>query len=463
MATDIAEHGLREKLGLYQQEHILTCLDLLPAAEQRALLEDVRAIDFEQLAALYQTYLKSLSRDAGEKVFDTAEILAPPFNKNLHGLGEDYLREGKVGIFLVAGGQGTRLGFKGPKGCFPLSPVKRKTLFQLFAESIRALEARYGRRLCWYIMTSRENDARTRSFFRDNQYFGLSPDQVRFLVQAEIPSLDRAGKLLLGRDRLIFKNPDGHGGALTAMNASGALQDMREKGIEELFYFQVDNPLARIADPQFIGAHVENRADMSTKVVAKIDPAERVGIIGKVNGRLGCIEYSELTPAQTAERTADGSLRFSSANTAIHMLKRGFIEKLTQDRGFALPHHIAVKDIECLNVRDSVLMPAAEKGIKFELFVFDALAFAQNPVTMLVNREEEFSPVKNFDGVDSPQTAQQAMIQLFTRWLKNSAKAVPCPDNLVLEISPLYALDEAEFREKFTPPPALSSPLYLGP
>ena len=225
-------------------------------------------------------------------------------------LGEDYLREGKVGIFLVAGGQGTRLGFKGPKGCFPLSPVKRKTLFQLFAESIRALEARYGRRLCWYIMTSRENDARTRSFFRDNQYFGLSPEHVRFLVQAEIPSLDRAGKLLMGRDRLVFKNPDGHGGALTAMNASGALQDMQEKGIEELFYFQVDNPLARIADPLFIGAHVEHRAEMSTKVVAKTDPAERVGIIGKINGRMGCIEYSELTTAETAEKKADGTTAF---------------------------------------------------------------------------------------------------------------------------------------------------------
>jgi UDP-N-acetylglucosamine/UDP-N-acetylgalactosamine diphosphorylase len=463
MATDNAEHGLREKLRLYQQEHILACLDLMPAAEQRALLEDVRGIDFEKLAALYQSYLKSLSRDAGEKVFDTAEILAPPFNKTLYCLGEDYLREGKVGIFLVAGGQGTRLGFKGPKGCFPVSPVKRKTLFQLFAESIRALAVRYGRRLCWYIMTSRENDARTRNFFKDNQYFGLSPDHVRFLVQAEIPSLDRAGKLLMGRDRLVFKNPDGHGGALTAMNASGALQDMQEKGIEELFYFQVDNPLARIADPLFIGAHVEHRAEMSTKVVEKNDPAERVGIIGKINGRMGCIEYSELTPAETAEKKADGTLRFNSANTAIHMLKRSYIEKLTRDQGFALPYHIAVKDIDCLAAQGGALVPVTGTGIKFEMFIFDALAFAQNPVTMLVRREEEFSPVKNSDGGDSPQTAQQAMIRLFTRWLKSSAKAPPCPDSLVLEVSPLYALDEAEFLEKFTPPPSLSSPLYLGP
>jgi UDP-N-acetylglucosamine/UDP-N-acetylgalactosamine diphosphorylase len=463
MATAIAEHGLKEKLASYKQDHILQCLDLMPAAEQKALIQDLSEINFAQLEARYQTYLRSLSTGSGEKVFDTAEILAPPFSKSFFSLGEDYLREGKVGIFLVAGGQGTRLGFKGPKGCFPLSPVKSKSLFQLFSESIRALERRYGRRLCWYIMTSRENDAQTRSFFSDNQYFGLAPDHVSFLVQAELPSLDREGKLLLGRNRLVAKNPDGHGGALTAMNASGALQDMQEKGIEELFYFQVDNPLARIADPVFIGAHVEHKAEMSTKVVEKTDPLERVGIIGKINGSMGCIEYSELTPVETAERTADGTLRFASANTAIHMLKRSFIEKLTQGQGSALPCHIAVKDIECLAVQGGTLMPMTGKGIKFEMFIFDALGFAKRSVTMQVKREEEFSPVKNFDGVDSPKTAKRAMIQLFTQWLKNSGKAPLCPDDLVIEVSPLYALDEAEFRKNFTPPASFSSPLYLGP
>lgn len=463
MATDTSEHGLKEKLGAYKQEHILACLDLLPEAGRKALLEDLAEINFEQFAALYRTYQKSLSEGPGKKVFDTAEILSPPFNKTFFSLGEDYLREGKLGIFLVAGGQGTRLGFKGPKGCFPLSPVKKKSLFQLFSESIRALERRYGRRLSWYIMTSRENDRQTRSFFLDNRYFGLSPDHVTFLVQAEIPSLDREGRLLLARSGLVFKNPDGHGGALTAMNASGALQDMLEKGIEELFYFQVDNPLARIADPLFIGAHVERPAEMSTKVVEKTDPAERVGIIGKINGRMGCIEYSELTPAETAEKKADGTLRFASANTAIHMLKRSFVEKLTRDQGFALPYHIAGKDIDCLAAQSGKLVPVTCKGIKFEMFIFDALAFAQNPVTMQVKREEEFSPVKNSDGVDSPQTAQQAMIRLYTQWLKNSGKVPQSPDGLIIEVSPLYALDEAEFRKNFTSPPSLSSPLYLGP
>jgi UDP-N-acetylglucosamine/UDP-N-acetylgalactosamine diphosphorylase len=178
---------------------------------------------------------------------------------------------------------------------------------------------------------------------------------------------------------------------------------------------------------------------------------------------MGCIEYSELTTAETAEKKADGTLRFKSANTAIHMLKRSYIEKLTRDQGFALPYHIAVKDIDCLAAQGNALVPATGTGIKFEMFIFDALAYAQNPVTMLVRREEEFSPVKNSDGVDSPQTAQQAMIRLFSQWLKNSGKTRQSPDGLVIEVSPLYALDEAEFREKFTPPPSLSSPLYLGP
>ncbi len=376
------EQELLDTLCSYNQHHLLAFLDVLPPAQRRVLLDDLREINLTQLMTRYQAYCRTAASPTEKKVFDTADLLTPPFDPHLVTLGEDYLRAGKVGIFLVAGGQGSRLGFKGPKGCYPITPVRNKSLFQLFAESIAARGRRYGVPLRWYIMTSRDNDAETRRFFQQQGFFGLNREDIMFLVQGEIPSLDLDGRLMISREARIFKNPDGHGGSLRALKESGALQDMRERGIAEVFYFQVDNPLAKIADPLFIGAHVEHQAEMSTKVVQKTDPEEKVGIIGKINGKIGCIEYSELTPAEIRERREDGSLRFSSANIAIHMIKRTFIEKLTQDEGFSLPYHAAIKDIECLAVRDGQLVPETRKGLKFEMFVFDALGFTTRSITV---------------------------------------------------------------------------------
>jgi UDP-N-acetylglucosamine/UDP-N-acetylgalactosamine diphosphorylase len=459
-------HDIASQLKNNGQEHILTYLERLNAGERQSLLEDAERIDLEQIAELFGSYRASRRQGHEQKVFEAAEVLAfPPTDvfaaerSRLINLGEDLLRQGRVAIFLVAGGQGTRLGYNGPKGCFPVSPVRRKSLFQLFAENIRALRSRYGVALPWYIMTSQENNAATCAFFKEQGFFGLGADTVQFIIQKENPSLDLDGRLIISPDKKIFKNPNGHGGSLYALKDSGALAQMAALGIDEIFYFQVDNPLAKIADPLFIGAHGENRAQMSTKVVRKVDPAEKVGIIGRVNGRLGCIEYSELSQAENAERLPDGRLRFSSANTAIHMLNRAFVEKLTSNPDFMLPYHIAVKGIDCL-APDMATVKKID-GIKFEMFIFDALGFAERSVTLEVPREEEFSPVKNSAGADSPVTARAAMIARHRSWLQGSGKLIAVPDDLVIEVSPLYALDAAEFAEKFQPPPNLSYPLYI--
>lgn len=459
---DTERKKLLEKNG---QEHILQYYNRMTAAAQQALLDDLEKIDFSEINALYRQYANG-SQDAQQKVFEAAEVIALPRKepflherKRLAGIGREYLRQGRIAVFLVAGGQGTRLGFDGPKGCFPVSPLRAKSLFRLFAESIRALQLRYGQNLPWYIMTSCDNNAETIAFFEQERYFGLGKEEVRFIIQKEVPSLDLQGRLIVSPEQRIFKNPNGHGGSLHALHDSGALAEMAQRGIEEIFYFQVDNPLAKIADPLFIGAHVENRAQMSTKVVRKTDPAERVGIIGRVNGKLGCIEYSELSPEQAREQTPDGKLRFSSANTAIHMINRGFVEQLTTRDDFRLPYHLAVKAIETLDLQSGMVRTI--EGIKFEMFIFDALGFAQRSITLEVPREEEFAPVKNSSGQDSPATACAAMIRLHSAWLKAAGATAALPDSLAVEISPLFALDEDEFREKFTLPAAITSPLYI--
>jgi len=460
------EHILK-LLAEHKQQRVLRCLDLLDPRAQKALLQEITSLDFAEIA------VRSASRAAGdahtEKIFQEAELLSPGSAActsaecdRLSVLGRRALQDGRVALYLVAGGQGSRLGFEGPKGCFPVSPLKSKTLFQLFAEQVLALQQRYGVRLPWYILTSQENNHATLDFFKTHGFFGLQPEDVRCIIQQQIPSLGKDGQLLIGKDGLLFKNPNGHGGALYALQDSGALADMAGRGIEEIFYFQVDNPLVKIADPLFIGAHIDHRAQMSTKVVRKTDPGEKVGIIGRVNGRLGCIEYSELTPEQTAERCSDGSLRFKSANIAVHMLNRAFAEKLVSRTDFHLPWHSAVKNIACLDARDSRLVEASVQGIKFEMFIFDALGFAERSVTLEVPREEEFSPVKNADGADSPASAKAALLERARSWLAYALPGRKTPDELQVEISPLFALDAAELAQKTNPDIDLTSPLYFG-
>ena len=455
-----------DKLSAHAQDHILACLETMTGPERQQLLDDVAQIDLPRIAELYGSYRAWQQQGHDKKVFEAADVLQlPATNKfdaqrtRLTALGEDMVRQGRIAIFLVAGGQGTRLGYDGPKGCFPVSPVKQKSLFQLFSENIMALRRRYGAALPWYILTSQENNAATCAFFKEHKFFGLQADTVRFIIQKEIPSLDLEGRIIVSPHKKIFKNPNGHGGSLYALKDSGALAEMASQGIDEIFYFQVDNPLAKIADPLFIGAHVDNRAQMSTKVVPKVDPAEKVGIIGRVNGRLGCIEYSELSQAEIGERLPDGRLRFSSANIAIHMLNRGFVEKLTADPDFRLPYHIAVKGIDSLTDNGATVKKI--DGIKFEMFIFDALGFAERSVTLEVPREEEFSPVKNASGPDSPATARASLIAQHRSWLQGSGKLPAVPDDLAVEISPLYALDAVEFAKKYTPPATLPASLYI--
>ncbi len=276
MANDRAD-----KLSAYGQDHIHAYLEVMTGPERQQLLDDAEQIDLEKIAELYGSYRASRQQGNEKKVFEAAEVLQLPRTavfaaerKRLAFIGEKMLREGRVAIYLVAGGQGTRLGYNGPKGCFPVSPIKQKSLFQLFSENIMALRRRYGAALPWYILTSQENNAATCAFFKEHNFFGLPADTVQFIIQKENPSLDLDGRIIVSPHKKIFKNPNGHGGSLYALKDSGALAEMAARGIDEIFYFQVDNPLAKIADPLFIGAHVENRAQMSTKVVRKVDPAE---------------------------------------------------------------------------------------------------------------------------------------------------------------------------------------------
>lgn len=356
--------------------------------------------------------------------------------------GENMLRSGKVAALVVAGGQGSRLGVDAPKGMVEVTPVARKTLFCLFAEKILALCRRFDCTIPWFIMTSRENDAPTRGYFHENRFFGLDEKDVHFFVQGMLPSISETGEFLLSEKGGLSMNPDGHGGTFNALRKSGSLNLMEDLGIEEIFYFQVDNPLVKVCDPLFIGVHNANGAQMSSKVTRKAGFEEKVGVIVTIGGKTCLLEYSDMDDAVRYARDESGAMLHWAGNIAVHMIRRDFAQSLT-DHGTRLPFHRARKKIPALG--DDAKLREVD-GIKFETFLFDALPLADTSITLEVFRDEEFAPVKNLTGVDSLETSRLLQNRLHISWLERVG--IEVAEGVRVEISPLFALDIDELSSK---------------
>ena len=444
--------NLEEIFGLLEQnrqQHILRHFHGLSPEKKKSFLRNLQGLDLKFIFDLH----KKFSAEGGlgrpfQEICPAPIVNIPRVPAEIAAreeacqLGERLIRENQVAALLVAGGQGSRLGFEGPKGKFRITPVKKKTLFQLFAEAAKAISLRYQALIPLLIMTSPENRQETQQFFESHNFFGLNGDTVSFFEQEMLPTLTPEGQLILADDTHLLVNPDGHGGSLKALHKSGLLEKLIQKGFTELFYFQVDNPLVRIADPVFIGHHKREGAEISTKVVRRRQPEEKVGIYGTVNGKPAIVEYSDFLPGEYRALDGQGNIRHWAGNIAVHTISLSFIRRLTQ-HGFALPYHRAVKEVEAL-VPDG--KRATIQSWKFETFVFDSIPFASKTCCLEVAREEEFSPVKNQKGNDSPDTAGAAMNRLHRSWLQE-AGAVLAPDARV-EISPLYALDKGELIRK---------------
>ncbi|MBP7934405.1 MAG: UDPGP type 1 family protein [Phycisphaerae bacterium] len=459
---------LRAILRQHRQDHLLAHWETLSDDQRTTLLDDIEQINFRALDELIETQVRQghpfpIPRDIQPAPFYPYEPGIDRVAKYADAVkkGIGLIRKNKVAAFTVAGGQGTRLGFDGPKGAFKISPVKDKPLFQLFAEHIRGTNLRYGADLSWYIMTSPQNDAATRAFFAENGYFGLKSERVRFFQQGVMPAFARDGRILLDQRHRIAFSADGHGGCLLAMRRSGALAEMAAAGVEAISYIQVDNPLVRLIDPLFIGLHALTGSQMSSKTIPKVDDLERVGNFVLGDGRTMVIEYSDLPEKLARARDDKGHRLFDAGSIAIHALDRGFVEQLTTDEAhFALPWHRAFKKVAHVDDTGRRIEPREPNAIKLEAFIFDAIPHAAKPLILQTSRAEEFSPVKNATGVDSEATARRDMNRRAAAWLHAAGFEVPFrnggePDGL-FEISPLLALDAGHLREVLTEPPRLT-------
>ena len=442
----------RERCEAAGQEHVLRWSRELEPARLARLLDQLESVDLARVALLFESVRAPALQRARPRL-EPAELVElgdgeehRRRDRAAREAGAEALARGEVAAFVVAGGQGSRLGFEGPKGRFPIGPFTQRSLFAYHAQRVLATSRRYGAPAPYYVMTSESNHESTVAAFEEAGFFGLARDQVFFLVQGMLPALDPQGRLLLADRDSLFMSPDGHGGSLRALERSGALADMEHRGVRHLFYFQVDNPLAPVLDPVFLGHHLLASAEMSSKVVAKTDPAEKVGIVARVDGLPGVIEYSDLDPALAAERDAEGRLRYRAGNIAIHALAVPFVRQLVS-QGLELPVHRADKVVPCLDDEGRLVRPERPNAVKMEMFVFDALGHAQRTVTQEVRREDEFAPVKNASGPDSPATARAALVAQGKRWMSAAGLAVPAGP---VEVGPLFALDPEEFAANLT-------------
>lgn len=460
------------------QGQVFACWDRLSAAERTALAAQAREIDLGEIGHLNRALVLQPAGAAGVDLSGLSP--APCTMLPAHGgdagqwaaaraAGEAALRAGRVAAFTVAGGQGTRLGYDGPKGTFAVTPLKGKSLFQLFAEKIRAAGLRHGRPLHWFIMTSHANHEQTEQFFAANRCFGLDPGRVHFFRQGRMPAVDFAGRILLESPASLALSPDGHGGSLRALHRSGALDLMQSEGIDTISYFQVDNPIVRCIDPAFIGFHLSTGAEMSSKMVPKAYAEEKVGHFCRQNGRLVVVEYSDMPLAMQRETNPDGSLRYSAGSIAIHVIGREFARRMAAGGdGAALPFHRADKKIPTIDAAGRPVKPEKANGVKFEMFVFDALPFARNSIVIETARADDFSPVKNAEGLDSPRTAREDQLRQYARWLKAAGALVATDATgrpaVQVEVSPLFGDDAETFVARWNrlpAQPAVTDGLYL--
>ena len=447
---------LYDKLKKHKQEHVLKFIDELNPGERSELMYQLEQLDFDELDLLIDEYVK---RKPEIKIPDDLEP-APFFPlepknaeqeklyANAIAKGKELLQKGEVAALTVAGGQGTRLGFDAPKGTFPITPVKAKSLFQYFAESIMRAGIKYGHELTWYIMTSKLNNEETREFFEENNYFGLTSENVIFFMQGTMPALDYEGKLLLAGKSSLALAPDGHGGTLLALRRSGCLDRMKSNGVKYISYFQVDNPLVSVVNPLFLGLHALRESDMSALMLAKTEPFEKLGNFCVSNDKLMIIEYSDLPENLATARNTDGSLKFIAGSPAIHILSRNFVSELTREGRLKLPWHRADKKIKFVNDEGKIVTPKENNGVKLESFIFDALQLASETMVLEAAREEQFAPTKNKTGVDSVESCREMLIERDAKRLERVGVKVPRNVDgksvVKIEISPLAVIDDED-------------------
>ena len=395
-----------EVLKKYEQEHVIKILE--KTKEKDELIKQINKIDFHQVMELYDNTKKPIEIKENKieaiKYFDKAKLTKEEKDK-FDTLGEDIIKKGQYAVVTMAGGQGTRLGHQGPKGTFKLDVYgKGKYLFEILVDNLKEANKKYNASIPWYIMTSRENNKETVEFLEKNNYFGYNKDDVIIFTQNEMPLVNTEGKVLISKDLKIKEASDGNGGTYSSLRESGCLADMKERGIKWIFIGGVDNVLLKMADVTLLGMAIEKGVQIASKSVVKANPQEKVGVFCKMNGHPKVIEYAELPEKMSEERDEDGELKYGESHIMCNLYTIEAIEKISKE---TLNYHSAFKKNSYIDENGREIIPDEPNSYKFESFIFDAFEFFDDIAILRGKREDDFAPVKNKEGADSPKTAKE--------------------------------------------------------
>ena len=400
--------NVMELLKVYNQEHVIKLLEKLKGNKKEELIEQLIKIDFHQIKELYDNTKKEIEIKENKieeiSYLDKAKLKYEQ-REEFDALGEDIIRKGQYAVVTMAGGQGTRLGYPGPKGTFKLDVYgKGKYLFEILAENLKEANKKYDTTIPWYIMTSKENNDETEAFLKKNNYFGYDEENVMLFMQGELPLVDTEGKLLIGKDMKIKEASDGNGGVFSSLRATGMLANMKERNIKWIFIGGVDNALLKMADVTLLGMAIKKEVQIASKSVVKANPQERVGVFCKMNGHPKVIEYSELPEKMAEEVDSSGELKYGESHIMCNLFTIDAIEKVSKE---PLMYHSAFKKNSYIDEEGKEIIPEEPNSYKFESFIFDAFEFFDDIAILRGKREDDFAPVKNKDGVDSPKTAKE--------------------------------------------------------
>ena len=416
----IKEEDAIELLNSYNQTHIVNLLKKLDEVKKQELLEQIDKIDFGQIMELYDNTKKEIEikENKIESIgyLDKAKLTKEQkdeFDK----LGEEIIKNGEYAVVTMAGGQGTRLGHNGPKGTFKLDVYgKGKYLFEILVDNLQEANQKYNTIIPWYIMTSIENNKDTVEFLEKHKYFGYPKESVIIFTQSELPLVDVNGKLLISKDLKIKEASDGNGGTYSSLRASGSLANMKERGIKWVFIGGVDNVLLKMADVTLLGMAIKKNVQIASKSVVKANPHEKVGVFCKMNGHPKVIEYAELPEKMAEEVDEDGELKYGESHIMCNLYTIDAIEKASKE---ILMYHSAFKKNSYIDEDGKEVVPTEPNSYKFESFIFDAFEFFDDIAILRGKREDDFAPVKNKEGVDSPKTAKELYEKYWNRQEKN--------------------------------------------
>lgn len=396
------------------QEHLLRHYAQLADEEKQILLQQIMSVDFERIMCLYRNAVGQPQGHAQHTITPITAVNKPALSdvelNRLTDIGMDAVRRGQYAVVTMAGGQGTRLGFEGPKGSYVVDLDRPRSLFEVQLEQIKGLSLAANAPIPWYIMTSDQNHEATVAFFTQHGNFGY--EHIQFFRQSSLPMVSLDGKLLMDSPYSILQGPDGNGTIFRSLKSTGMAEDMRRRGVRWFFVCNVDNILAPCGDPLPIGVAVRHGVPAVSKSVMKRSPDEKAGVFCRIDGRHAVIEYTEISPQLAHQTTPSGNLVFGDAHISCTLFHTDVIELVEHEQ---MPYHTAVKKASFVDEAGQLIAPTTENAFKFEAFIFDVFPKCHDIAVLRVDRNEEFAPIKNACGEDSPQSARELYMRRFSQ------------------------------------------------